>query len=474
MTPPAGPSPPPTGPRPPTGHRTPTESAASAAPDAAGPLDGLATGLRDRGVDPTVAAVVAVVVGSLLLRTVQLGARVFHWDEGRVGYWILRFDANGEFFYRPIIHGPFLPVVNNVLFDLIGASDFAARLPVAVVGGLLPLSALLLRRHLRDREVVALALLLSVDPLLVYYGRFMRGDVLVGSFCVAAFALVVYALDTRRTLPLFGAAALLGLGFTAKENALVYLACFLGAGFLLLDHRVVRTARTSGSLLDALVAEVVALGHFLDDWTEGSRTRATIERRVRDRRPDAPFASEAGYLGHLAVWLPVGAVGVAASFLAVTTFFYAPGRTCGRRSASRRRPRARPARRRRSGRSGTRRRGAPARSSGGRGRRAPTRDTRTCRTCGTSWRRSRTARASSSSSRSSASSSTATARPGAPARWSRSRRTGAGVARRLPRRDRHPGAVGRRPHRSRCRSRRRSASPASASRCSTPPATRTP
>ncbi|MXR41995.1 TIGR03663 family protein [Halobaculum sp. WSA2] len=265
-----------------------------------------------------------MVVGSLLLRTVQLGQRIFHWDEGRVGYWILRFDATGEFFYRPIIHGPFLPVVNNALFDLIGASDFAARLPVALVGGLLPLVALLLRHRLRDREVVALALVLSVDPLLVYYGRFMRGDVLVGSFAVAAFALVVYAIDTRRTLPLFGSAALLALGFSAKENALVYVACFLGAGFLLLDHRLVRTARRTGSPLDALVAEAVALGQFLEGWTAGSRTRRWIERRVRQRDPDAHWGWEAGFLGHLAVWVPLGAVGVAATFLGVVAFFYAP------------------------------------------------------------------------------------------------------------------------------------------------------
>ena len=281
-------------------------------------------GLRDRVDDPATAAVLLIVAGSLLLRTIQLGQRIFHWDEGRVGYWILRFDATGEFFYRPIIHGPFLPVVNNVLFDLIGASDFAARLPVALVGGLLPLVALLLRHRLRDREVVALALVLSVDPLLVYYGRFMRGDVLVGSFAVAAFALVVYAIDTRRTLPLFGSAALLALGFSAKENALVYVACFLGAGFLLLDHRLVRTARRTGSPLDALVAEAVALGRFLQEWTTGSRTRRWIERRVRERNPDAHWAREAGFLGHLAVWVPLGAVGVAATFLGVVAFFYAP------------------------------------------------------------------------------------------------------------------------------------------------------
>ncbi|UIO99336.1 TIGR03663 family protein [Halobaculum sp. CBA1158] len=324
---------------------------ADALPDPAAADDGALDRLRDRVGDPAVAAVLLIVVGSLLLRTVQLGSRVFHWDEGRVAYWILRFDATGEFFYRPIIHGPFLPVVNNVLFDLIGASDFAARLPVAVVGGLLPLAALLLRHRLRDREVVALALVLAADPLLVYYGRFMRGDVLVGSFCVAAFALVVYAIDTRRTLPLFGSAALLALGFTAKENALVYLACFLGAAVLLLDHRLVRTASRTGSPLDAVVGEAVALARFLDGWTEGARTRRWIERRVRDRVGDgdaatgtetdagdadrgnadrgaagtpAPYAPEAGLVGHLAVWVPVVAVGVVATFLGVTSFFYAP------------------------------------------------------------------------------------------------------------------------------------------------------
>ncbi|QLG61612.1 flippase activity-associated protein Agl23 [Halorarum salinum] len=285
-----------------------------------------ATGPWDRFPgDPATRGVVVVTVVSLLLRLVDLGGRVFHWDEGRVGYWILRFDATGEFFYRPIIHGPFLPVVNNALFDVLGASDFTARLPVALVGGLLPLAALCFRRRLSTREQVALALVLALDPLLVYYSRFMRSDVLVGAFAFGAFALVVYAVDHERTLPLVPAAALLALGFASKENALVYVACFAGAAALVVDHRVVRGSTRSGSLLDAVVREGVSLARFAGRWTGGRRTRRAIERRVAERGGrSAPFAPEIGALGHLLVWVPLVTAAILGTFLAVVAFFYAP------------------------------------------------------------------------------------------------------------------------------------------------------
>ncbi|QLG27574.1 TIGR03663 family protein [Halorarum halophilum] len=286
--------------------------------ESAGPLDRLPG-------SPATQGVVLVTVLSLLLRIVDLGGRVFHWDEGRVGYWILRFDATGEFFYRPIIHGPFLPVVNNALFDVLGASDLAARLPVAVVGGLLPLAALCFVDRLSGRERVALALVLALDPLLLYYSRFMRGDVLVGGFAFGAFALTVYAIDRRRVLPLFPAAVLLAFGVASKENALVYVVCFAGAAFLLADHYLVRSARETGSLADAVVGGVVSLVGFAREWTAGKRTRAAIERSVVDRRDrGSPFAPEAGVLGHVLVWVPLVTLGVAVTFLAVVAFFYAP------------------------------------------------------------------------------------------------------------------------------------------------------
>jgi uncharacterized protein (TIGR03663 family) len=186
----------------------------------------------------TFLAVVAFAGVALLARLVTLGERAAHWDEGRVAYWTLQYARTGYFEYRPIVHGPFLFQVNSKLFAFLGPSDFVSRLPVAVVGGLLPLSAWLFRERLRRREVLALAALLAFNPLLLYYSRFMRNDVLVAGFTLFALGFFVRTIDAGRARSLYLGTASLALAFTTKENALVYVVCWLGALGLLLDHRL--------------------------------------------------------------------------------------------------------------------------------------------------------------------------------------------------------------------------------------------
>lgn len=190
--------------------------------------------LRDR----TVATVVGLTAVSVVLRLVGLGGRVAHWDEGRVAYWVLEYGQTGVLFYRPIVHGPLLKLVNAPVVELLGATDFAVRLFPALVGGLLPLAALAFRHRLRDVAVVALAAFLALDPTLLYYSRFMRNDILTAVFCFVAIAAVVRAIDfdDGRYLPV--AAIALALGFGAKENALAYVFAFVGAGGLLGAHRL--------------------------------------------------------------------------------------------------------------------------------------------------------------------------------------------------------------------------------------------
>ena len=184
------------------------------------------------------ALLVGITVVALAARLLLLDARVAHWDEGRVGYDILRYVATGAWVYRPIVHGPFLPHVNQVVFSVLGASDYTARLVPAIVGGLFPLSAWLYREHLRRVEVVALAALFAVEPILFYYSRFMRNDVLVAAFAFTALGLYLRLYDTGKHRYLYAGTFFLALAFTGKENAVLYPVTVFGGLVLLLDHRL--------------------------------------------------------------------------------------------------------------------------------------------------------------------------------------------------------------------------------------------
>ena len=213
----------------------------------------------------------ALAAVALALRLVALGERVMYYDEAWFGYWVLRFVDTGAWAYRPTLHGPFFARVNPSVFGLLGPSEFSGRLVVAGIGGLLPLVAWLFRERLRDAEVVALGALLALNPILLYYSRFMRKDLPLAAFMLLTLGLVVRFADTRRPRYLYGAALSLGLAFGTKESVLLWLLTWLGAGVLLVDRRllVARTASPDGAraaardLLDRAAAGVRRWGHHV-------------------------------------------------------------------------------------------------------------------------------------------------------------------------------------------------------------------
>jgi uncharacterized protein (TIGR03663 family) len=223
-----------------------TESTASAR-TATGPI------LRR---DRTTLAVAGIVLVALLVRLAGLGTRSFHWDEARVGYWTLRYLDTGFFQYRPVAGGPFLQIVNRSVFALLGPSDAAARLVPALLGGLLPATALLFRGRLRDDETLALAGLFAVEPALLYFSRFSRGDVPLVVFTVLAVGCLLRAYDGSLASERSGAAdvatgttprhwAYAGLlagtlALTTSAFVLPTLACVLFAGYVVADQRLLR------------------------------------------------------------------------------------------------------------------------------------------------------------------------------------------------------------------------------------------
>jgi len=235
-------------------------------------------------VDRVVVALLAITVLALAARFVSLGARPFHWDEARVGYWSLRFLDSGAYEYRPVAGGPFLYIVERYVFGLVGATDATARAVVAAVGGLSPLVALLFRTRLRDSETVALGGLLAASPVLLYYGRFLRGDLPLAVFSLVVVGCAIRLVDDpparARRYRYFGAAAL-GLAVASSAFVVATLLCVLAAAMLTVDQRrLVGEGEGTGDRIDALLG------------------------RLRGSTRDA-----------------LGALGV---FLAVHLFFYAP------------------------------------------------------------------------------------------------------------------------------------------------------
>jgi len=262
-----------------------------------------------------VQAVLAITAAALLARLVFLGARTAHWDEARVAYWAYYYAETGSLAYHWEEHGPLVQILARWLFELFGVGDVAARLPVAVVGGLLPLGALLVREHLRDSETVALALFLAGNSILLYYSRFLRSDVLVAAFMFAAFGMLVRLFDTRRLRYLYGAALFFALGFGSKENAVIYLLVWAGAGAVLTDQWLhspasdasglgrVRQSRLVGWLAVAFAA-LLAPVRGLD----------SLRPHVGD--PGSALARAGVFLGHL--------LGALVVFLASAVVLFAP------------------------------------------------------------------------------------------------------------------------------------------------------
>ncbi|MDY6819962.1 MAG: TIGR03663 family protein [Halobacteriales archaeon] len=207
-------------------------------------------------------AIIVLTGVSLLARLVILGDRIAHWDEGRVAFGILRYQATGMWEYRPIVHGPFLPQVNKFVFEFLGPTDASSRLIVAVIGGLLPLAAWLYRDYLRDIEVIGLAALLTLDPILLYYSRFMRNDVLTAGFVLIAVGMFLRLLVTRRHRYLYGGVGAFAFAFTTKENAILYVLCLLGGLVLLADHRLFLN-RQGTSWIEQLKGYIVRISHGL-------------------------------------------------------------------------------------------------------------------------------------------------------------------------------------------------------------------
>ncbi len=164
------------------------------------------------------------------LRFPDLDLKPLHSDEGVNGWFSLRLEWWGLYRYRPSdYHGPFLYYVNQLLFRLLGPSEFSLRLGTALAGTLLPLCLLPLRRYLKPTGMFCAALLLATSPTMVYFARTNIHETwLIVASTLWAAGLIRYCQSGRRCWALLSSASA-ALAFANKETALITLGS-LGCG----------------------------------------------------------------------------------------------------------------------------------------------------------------------------------------------------------------------------------------------------
>jgi len=157
-----------------------------------------------------------------LLRYHNLDVRPFHHDESLHATYGLYYytDAKNLFYhYDPMLHGPLLYNLLPWSYHFFGVSKWSARL-LTMLFSLVPLIApLFFRQKLGNRRTVEIILLLALSPSLIYWGRFLRHDLLMLAFTCTLVISTVLIHDWSRQL-LFWCS--LGLAFCVKENSYVH------------------------------------------------------------------------------------------------------------------------------------------------------------------------------------------------------------------------------------------------------------
>ncbi len=162
----------------------------------------------------------ALLALSLLLHLWGLGGRSFHHDESIHAHSAYDLATHGIYRYDPTYHGPLLYYLTAGTFLVAGDSDFTARLPIAVAGVLLLGVAWSLRRPLGEGAAWWTGLLATLSPTMLFYGRFLRMDILE-LLCASAAAVAAWraAHGSSRAWVWFGIWT--ALAFATKENAYV-------------------------------------------------------------------------------------------------------------------------------------------------------------------------------------------------------------------------------------------------------------
>lgn len=187
-------------------------------------------------------AYIAIFILAVVTRFYMLGDRTMSHDESLHTVFSHDLFVRGVYTHDPMMHGPILFHMTALSYALFGVDDASARFYPAILGIMMVMFPLVLRRWLGRTGAVMASVMLLLSPLVLYYNRYIREDTpSILSGMVLFWAAIMYISGPEKVrrkaywLYIVAASMLWNLG--SKETAFIYVAIF---GAFLLIYWLVR------------------------------------------------------------------------------------------------------------------------------------------------------------------------------------------------------------------------------------------
>jgi sugar lactone lactonase YvrE/4-amino-4-deoxy-L-arabinose transferase-like glycosyltransferase len=202
-----------------------------------------------------------ILIVAIFTRLYMLEPRVMSHDETSHTYFSWLYYKGDGYAHDPVTHGPLQFHLVALSYFLFGDSDTTARIPAALFSIAAVAFMWAYRRYLGRAGALIAALLLTISPYMLYYGRYVRNEAFVAFFALVTLWSILRYLDTAKYKYLYILTVVTVLQFCTKETAFIYVAqalLFLGIYFVYrLSRRRWNRPEYRSSFILALVFSLV-------------------------------------------------------------------------------------------------------------------------------------------------------------------------------------------------------------------------
>lgn len=165
-----------------------------------------------------------ILIVAIFTRFYMLGARVMSHDETSHTYFSWLFYKGNVYMHDPVTHGPLQFHLVALSYFLFGDSDTTARIPAALFSIATVAFMWAYRRYLGRAGALIAALLFTISPYMLYYGRYVRNESFVAFWAVVTLWAMLRYFDTGKLKYLYIFTAVFVLQFCTKETSFIYAA----------------------------------------------------------------------------------------------------------------------------------------------------------------------------------------------------------------------------------------------------------